>query len=85
MFRSTVLKDLKGQSFPAYVIDNDVIGIVEGGNVLNVYMPAATKHKLKEKHLDKLIGKAKRKWGIGSINVRENTHFQFDVATNRIL
>lgn len=85
MFRSTVLKDLKGQSFPAYVIDNDVIGIVEGGSVLNLYTPAADKHKLKEKHINKLISKAKRKWGIGAINVQEDTYFQFDVATNRIL
>lgn len=85
MFRSTVLKDLNGQNFPAYVIDNDVIGIVEGGCVLNMYLPAVTKHKLKEKHIDKLIGKAKRKWGIGSINMQENTHYQFDIATNRIL
>ncbi len=85
MFRSTVLKGLKGQSFSAYVIDNDVVGIVDGGTVLNVYLPVIAKHKLKEKHIDKLIGKAKRKWGVGEINMHENTHYQFDIATNRIL
>ena len=84
MFSSTVLKDLEGKSIPSYVKDGDILATAEGGHGLTIYLPAIEKHGLKQKHVDKLIAKAKRKWGIAKIDINEDSYFEYDPATNKI-